>query len=129
MTTTATQDSGARSVASSLVFGRCRKKKSSRLTIVRYSAAISGESGNTTGCRRGEIAGRWTKPVAATQLAASHGKPSRCRGPDLGKGSAGLGVSALAHRDAHATLARPASDIGDGPFVPGPVQVVPGGVG
>ena len=54
------------------------------LTIARYSAAISGELGNTTGCRRGEIAGRWTKPVAATQLATSHGKPSRSCGPDLG---------------------------------------------
>jgi hypothetical protein len=54
------------------------------LTIARCSAAISGELGNTTGCRRGEIAGRWTKPIAATQLAASHGKPSCSRGPDLG---------------------------------------------
>ena len=93
--------------------------------MVRYSAAISGELGNTTGCRRGEIAGRWTKPVAATRLAASHGKPSRCRGPDLGKGSAGLGVSALAHRDAHATLARPASHIGTGHLYQGRFKSFP----
>ena len=31
----------------------------------------------------------------------------------------------VAHRDAHPTLARPASDIGDGTFVPGPVQSFP----
>jgi len=44
------------------------------------------------------------------------------------KRPAGLGVSALAPRDARATLARPPSHIGDGAFAPGPVQVVPGGV-
>ena len=40
-----------------------------------YSAALSSEPGNATSCRRGGIAGRWTKPVAATRLAASRGTP------------------------------------------------------
>src|SRR5271165_552164 len=54
------------------------------LTIACYSAAISSEPGNTTGCRRGGIAGRWTKPVAATQFVASRRKPICCGGGDLG---------------------------------------------
>src|SRR5208283_1085588 len=45
---------------------------------------FQSERGSFGGGCRGEIAGRWTKPVAATQLAASHGEPSRSRGPDLG---------------------------------------------
>src|SRR5271165_920172 len=45
----------------------------SRLTIACYSAAISSEPGNATGCRRGGIAGRWTKPVAATQFGITRG--------------------------------------------------------
>jgi len=47
----------------------------SRRTLACYPAAISPEPGNTTGRRRGGIAGRWTKPVAATQLVASRQKP------------------------------------------------------
>ena len=54
------------------------------ITIACYSAAISSEPGNTTGCRRGGIAGRWTKPVAATQFVASRRKPICCGGGDLG---------------------------------------------
>ncbi len=55
-----------------------------QLPIACYSAAISSEPGNTTGCRRGGIAGRWTKPVAATQFVASRRKPICCGGGDLG---------------------------------------------
>src|SRR5271157_244185 len=54
------------------------------LTIACYSAAISSEPGNATGCHRGGIAGRWTKPVAATQFVASRRKPICCGGGDLG---------------------------------------------
>ena len=53
-------------------------------TIACYSAAISSEPGSATGCRCGGIAGRWTKPVAATQFVASRRKPICCGGGDLG---------------------------------------------
>src|SRR5271157_1353435 len=55
-----------------------------RPTIACYSAAISSEPGNATGFRRGGIADRWTKPVAATQFVASRRKPICCGGGDLG---------------------------------------------
>jgi hypothetical protein len=45
------------------------------ITIACYSAAISSEPGNATGCGRGGIAGRWTKPVAVTQFVACRGTP------------------------------------------------------
>jgi hypothetical protein len=35
------------------------------LTIARYSAAVFSGLRDATGCGRGGIAGRWTKPVAA----------------------------------------------------------------
>src|SRR5271157_137870 len=54
------------------------------ITIACYSAAISSEPVNATGCHRGGIAGRWTKPVAATQFVASRRKPICCGGGDLG---------------------------------------------
>src|SRR5271157_2170770 len=54
------------------------------IPIACYSAAISSEPGNATGCHRGGIAGRWTKPVAATQFVASRRKPICCGGGDLG---------------------------------------------
>ncbi len=55
-----------------------------QLTIACYSAAISSERGNATGCHRGGIADRWPKPVAATQFVASRRKPICCGGGDLG---------------------------------------------
>jgi len=51
------------------------RENSGTRTLACYPAAISPEPGNTTGRRRGGIAGRWTKPVAATQLVASRQKP------------------------------------------------------
>ena len=55
-----------------------------RLTIARYSAVISSGLREVTRRGRGGIAGRWTKPAAASPVATSRRKPSRHRGPDVG---------------------------------------------
>src|SRR5271157_5755265 len=55
-----------------------------RLTIARYSAAISDGLREVTRRDRGGIPGRWTKPVAAPQFTVLRRKPSRYRESHLG---------------------------------------------
>src|SRR5206468_5241910 len=55
------------------------------LTIARYSAAITSGLRHAGDCRRGGIAGRWTKPVAAPSVCDVASEVRSLSQPQLGE--------------------------------------------